>query len=71
VVVVGNAKGNCSFGMPRTNTEGKEVQFHSSLIAALDGASGQRHNLAPLPPGKDPMVPTEEAGWTPKLILMF
>jgi hypothetical protein len=56
--------------MPRTDTERKEVQFHSFLISALDRASGQLHNLAPLPPGKDPMVP-EEAGWTPKLILMF
>jgi len=70
VVVVGHGKGNFSLGMPRTDTERKEVQFHSFLISALDRASGQLHNLAPLPPGKDPMVP-EEAGWTPKLILMF
>jgi len=70
VAVVGHGKGNYCLGMPQTNTEGKEVQFHF-LISALDGASGQLHNLAPLPPRKDPMVPPEEAGWTPKLILMF
>jgi len=71
VVVVGHGKGNFSLGMPRISTEGTEVQFHSFLISALDGASGQLHNLAPLPPGKDPMVPPVEAGWTPDMILMF
>jgi len=57
--------------MPQRHTEGTGVQFHSFLISTLGEASGQLHNLAPLPPGKDPMVPPEEAGWTPELILMF
>jgi len=62
VVVVGHGKGNFSLGMPRTHREGKEVQFHSFLISALDGASGQLHNVAPLPPGKDPWYLVKKLG---------
>ena len=37
-----------------------------SLTSALDGVGGQRHAPAALPPpGKDPVLIVQEAGWAP------
>ena len=44
-----------------------EVQFHSFLTWALNGASGQSYVVVALPPWKAPPVPVEyKAQWVPE-----
>ena len=35
------------------------------MTTALEGVRGQRHDLAALYPGKDPVPIVQEAGWAP------
>ena len=39
------------------------IHFTLSLTSALDAVSRQRHALAALPPGNDPVPIVQEAGW--------
>jgi len=54
---------------PRTGHEGTEREYRYSstlsLISALGGVGSQRHALAIIPPGKDPVPIVQEAGWAP------
>jgi len=38
------------------------------MTTALEGVRGQRHTLATLSPGKDPVPIVQEAGWAPGLV---
>jgi len=47
-----------------------EYRYNStlSLTSALDGEGDQRHALAALPPGKDPVPIVWVAGWAPSKV---